>query len=261
MPDAKLVTKNLVTGQYGIARVTVSHKGKFFYREVKAPTGYEADTDFHLIDTSTTVDLITRVEVENEKITEPFIRTTATGADGEKTVQAGNKVTIVDTVSYFNLKPGKTYIMKGTLMNKEAGKALTVDGKKVTAEKTFTPKTKDGTVKLTFTFNANTIKDGSKLVVFEKCYEYDTKTKTAGKLIAKHTDINDEGQTVIIKEKPEKPNKPEKPDKPNEVPKTGDQTDLCRWIALLGLAFLGMLLSMLSLRSKQEDAAEEKQEG
>ena len=154
--------------------------------------------------------------------------------------------------------------MKGTLMNKEAGKALTVDGKKVTAEKTFTPKTKDGTVKLTFTFNANTIKDGSKLVVFEKCYEYDTKTKTAGKLIAKHTDINDEGQTVIIKEKPDKddnPNKPEKPDKPNEVPKTGDQTDLCRWIALLGLAFLGMLLSMLSLRSKQEDAAEEKQEG
>ena len=71
VPDAKLVTKNMVTGQYGIARVTVSHKGKFFYREVKAPTGYEADTDFHLIDTSTTVDLITRVEVENPKTTEP----------------------------------------------------------------------------------------------------------------------------------------------------------------------------------------------
>lgn len=70
VPDAKLVTKNMVTGQYGIARVTVSHKGKFFYREVKAPTGYEADTDFHLIDTSTTVDLITRVEVENEKLPE-----------------------------------------------------------------------------------------------------------------------------------------------------------------------------------------------
>ena len=68
IPDAKLVTKNLVTGQYGIARVTVSHKGKFFYREVKAPTGYEADANFHLIDTSTTVDLITRVEVENEKL-------------------------------------------------------------------------------------------------------------------------------------------------------------------------------------------------
>ena len=113
-------------------------------------------------------------------------------------MQAGNKVTIVDTVSYFNLEVGKTYIMKGTLMNKEAGKALTVDGKKVTAEKTFTPKTKDGTVKLTFTFNAAAIKDGSKLVVFEKCYEYDTKTKTEDKLIAKHTDLNDDGQTVTL---------------------------------------------------------------
>ena len=70
VPDAKLVTKNMVTGQYGIARVTVSHKGKFFYREVKAPTGYEAEAGFHLIDTSTTVDLITRVEVENEKLSE-----------------------------------------------------------------------------------------------------------------------------------------------------------------------------------------------
>ena len=131
--------------------------------------------------------------------------------------------------------------MKGTLMNKETGKALTVGGKKVTAEKTFTPKTKDGTVKLTFTFNAAAIKDGSKLVVFEKCYEYDTKTKTAGKLIAKHTDINDEGQTVIIKEKPEKPNKPEKPDKPNEVPKTGDKASLHRWLLLIALALFAML--------------------
>ena len=81
-----------------------------------------------------------------------------------------------------------------------------------------------------------------------------------GRLIAKHTDINDEGQTVTIKEKPEKPNKPEKPDKPTEVPKTGDKTDLCRWLALIGLALLGMLLSMATLRKKQEEPAEEKQE-
>ena len=84
-----------------------------------------------------------------------------------------------------------------------------------------------------------------------------------GTLIAKHTDINDKGQTVTIKEKPEKPakpNKPEKPDTPTEVPKTGDKTELCRWIALIGLALLGMLLSMATLRKKQEESAEEKQE-
>ena len=42
--------------------------------------------------------------------------------------------------------------------------------------------------------------------------------------------------------------------------KTGDKTELCRWIALIGLALLGMLLSMATLRKKQEESAEEKQE-
>ena len=72
-----------------------------------------------------------------------------------------------------------------------------------------------------------------------------------------------QGQTVTIKEKPEKPekpNKPEKPDMPTDVPKTGDKSDLCRWLALIGLALLGMLLSMATLRKKQEEPAEEKQE-
>ena len=253
--------EKFVTGEYGKVLIRFTKAGTYFYHETKAPAGYKCDGEYYEVEIGKDGKTVAKVDMVNEKNKEPEIRTTAAGKNGEKKIEAAGKVTIVDTVSYFNLEVGKTYIMKGTLMNKETGKALTVSGKKVTAEKTFTPKTKDGTVKLTFTFNAAAIKDGSKLVVFEKCYEYDTKTKIAGKLIAKHTDINDEGQTVIIKEKPEKPNKPEKPDKPNEVPKTGDQTDLCRWIALLGLAFLGMLLSMLSLRSKQEDAAEEKQEG
>ena len=70
LPDKKLLTKNLVTGKYGLVSVSVSHTGKFFYREVKAPTGYKADSDFHLIDT-TTLGLIARVEVENEPTDEP----------------------------------------------------------------------------------------------------------------------------------------------------------------------------------------------
>ena len=221
--------EKFVTGEYGKVLIRFTKAGTYFYHETKAPAGYKCDGEYYAVEIGKDGKTVAKVNMVNEKNKEPEIRTTAAGKNGEKKIEAAGKVTIVDTVSYFNLEVGKTYIMKGTLMNKETGKALTVSGKKVTAEKTFTPKTKDGTVKLTFT--------------------------------AKHTDLNDEGQTVKIKEKPEKPNKPEKPDKPNEVPKTGDQTDLCRWIALLGLAFLGMLLSMLSLRSKQEDAAEEKQEG
>ena len=130
-------------------------------------------------------------------------------------------------------------------MNKETGKALTVSGKKITAEKRFTPKTASGTVKLTFTFNATAIKDGSKLVVFEKCYEY--KAKTEGKLTAKHTDLNDEGQTVTIQNKPEKPDKPEEP---TDVPKTGDDTRL-QLMLLLMLASLFGLFAVIKIRRKE----------
>ena len=38
---------------------------------MKAPSGYEADSEFHLIDTETSLELITRVEVENEKTNVP----------------------------------------------------------------------------------------------------------------------------------------------------------------------------------------------
>ena len=233
--------EKFVTGEYGKVLIRFTKAGTYFYHETKAPAGYKCDGEYYAVEIGKDGKTVAKVDMVNEKNKEPEIRTTAAGKNGEKKIEAASKVTIVDTVSYFNLEVGKTYIMKGTLMNKETGKALTVGGKKVAAEKTFTPKTKDGTVKLTFTFNAAAIKDGSKLVVFEKCYEYDTKTKTAGKLIAKHTDINDEGQTVIIKEKPEKPNKPEKPDKPNEVPKTGDKASLHRWLLLIALALFAML--------------------
>ena len=232
VPDAKLVTKNLVTGQYGIARVTVSHKGKFFYREVKAPTGYEADTDFHLIDTSTTVDLITRVEVENEKTTEPFIKTSAAGIEGLKEIPVGTRSVIVDTVTYYNLIPGKTYTMKGTIMDQATGRAIMVGGKKVTQEKTFTPAEPNGTVTLKFTFDAGDFA-GKKLVVYERLY-------LNGELIAKHTDIGDENQTVkMIRKDGRIEFETDRGDDDDGtigiVPKTGDNAPL-KWMLMLLLA-------------------------
>lgn len=252
-----------VTGEYGKVMIRFTKPGIYYYHETKAPAGYKCDGEYYAVEIGKNGTTVAKVDMVNEKNREPEIRTTATGKDGEKKIAAESKVTIVDTVSYYNFEVGKTYLMKGTLMDKATGKTVTVSGKPVTASKVFTPKTANGTVKMSFTFSATAIKDGSKLVVFEKCYESNVKTKSKGDLIAKHTDINDEGQTVIIKEKPEKPNKPnkpEKPDTPTEVPKTGDKSDLCRWLALIGLALLGMLLSMATLRKKQEEPAEEKQE-
>lgn len=237
IPDRKLTEKNIITGQYGIATISVSSKGAFFYREVKAPDGYKADSEFHLIDT-TMLGLITRIEVENEKVTEPMIKTSASGTDGSSKITAAKEITIVDTVNYYNLTPGETYTMKGTIMDKATGKAITVNGKKVIAEKTFTPKSKDGSLTIKFTFDGSGFA-GHKLVVFERLY-------LDGKLVSKHTDINDLDQTVEIIEPT-----PEKPQKPSEVPKTGDKSRLHELMLLLVIAFTG-LIAAVSRKEKDE---------
>ncbi len=73
----------------------------------------------------------------------PEIGTTAT-VDGEKIAEPLSEVTIVDTVRYSGLTVGKIYKLSGVLMDKATGEPLTVDGKQVTAEKEFTPKTESG---------------------------------------------------------------------------------------------------------------------
>lgn len=180
----------------------------------------------------------------------PKISTTATGENGEKTMEAKGIVQIIDTVSYTNLIPGKTYTMKGYLVDKKTGKAVYEKGQKVTAETMFTAESENGTVRMVFAVNAKLLA-GKSVVVFEDCYYEDVKVGT-------HADIDDEGQMVRFKEIPKEPKKPEKPNKPNEVPKTGDGRNLIKWILLLAATLFGMLASMLTLkRSQPEDSAEE----
>ena len=89
---------------------------------------------------------------------EPEIGTSAAGADGEKELGANTEVTLVDTVSYKNLVPGKTYTINGILMEKGTGEALQVGGAEVTATATFTPEEPSGTVDVVFTFDATSLK-------------------------------------------------------------------------------------------------------
>lgn len=111
--------------------------------------------------------------------------------DGEKEVDPLDKVTLTDTVSYTGLVPGKEYRATGVLMDKETGEKLLVDSKKITAETVFVPETKNGSVDVTFIFDATGL-HGKEIVVFEDLYRENV-------LLATHTDINDEGQTVKIK--------------------------------------------------------------
>ena len=121
------------------------------------------------------------------------IGTTATDSDTKNHISlADNRVTIIDTVKYKNFTPGKAYRIVGTLMDKETGEPVTVNGKPVTSEKEFTARDEEGTVDVTFTFDGSTL-SGTDVVVFEKAYDIETDTE-----ITSHEDITDEGQSVSI---------------------------------------------------------------
>lgn len=127
----------------------------------------------------------------------PEIGTTALdGHDGDKNVVTDGKTTVIDTVEYKNVIPGKTYTLKGSLHVKvtdEEGnvteKALEVDGKPVTAESTFTPEKADGKVEVTFTFDSTGIPQDTEMVAFESL------EKNGVELVA-HADIEDGKQTT-----------------------------------------------------------------
>lgn len=143
------------------------------------------------------------------------IQTTAKEQEtGGQVVAPKETITIVDTVKYENLIVGQTYTMKGILMSKSTGKPLLVNGKEVTAEITFVPTEKNGTVELSFTFDASALK-GQSVVVFESLYVQETE-------VAVHQDINDGGQTVTFK----------------NAPKTGDFTNITVYMTMTVVSFL-----------------------
>lgn len=122
--------------------------------------------------------------------------TIATTAQEEKSgshmAKPEKSITLVDTVEYEGLKKGQEYKLLGTLMDKETGEPVQIDGKPVTAEATFKAKKSTGSVKVKFTFDATALQ-GKTVVVFEELYQEDLK-------LAVHADITDEDQTIYFPE-------------------------------------------------------------
>lgn len=141
----------------------------------------------------TPVDIDEHKDPEDEEQTMhiPEIRTNATDVKtADHIALAEETVSIRDVVTYKNLIPGKTYTMNGTLMNKETGKPIQVNGQNVVASQTFTPTQKDGSVEIIFVFNGVDLA-GTTTVAFEEC--------TINKVpVAVHADLNDAPQTVDI---------------------------------------------------------------
>lgn len=122
----------------------------------------------------------------------PAIKTRAAGQEtGGAFSKADEEMTIVDTVSYDNLRAGKKYKLTGTLIDKETGRAVLDDnGSRVEAETSFTAETASGTAEVVFSFPGRKLA-GKTLVAFETL-EKDNKE------YAVHHDITDEAQTVYI---------------------------------------------------------------
>ena len=167
------------------------------------------------------------------------IHTTATDKNGKKEMEAGKDLTIVDTVTLEGLEIGTNYKLSGWQMIKEENAKLLIDGKEVTNDYEFTADKENMEVQIEFTFDGSTL-GGKQLVTFEELY--DMTNPEEPKKVTEHKGINDEGQTVTIKEVPETPT-PETPGtttKTSNPPKTGDTANAVLWIAILVLSAAGI---------------------
>ena len=150
------------------------------------------------------------LEDEEQTVHVPKIGTTAidTGT-GDHVAALSERNTVVDTVEYHNLIPGKEYVMKGILMSKENGEPIMENGEQVTSELEFTPEKADGTVDLEFTVSPDNLRGGA-LVAFEDLFfikgavddnpDDEDVPEEEEVLIAEHKDIDDEDQTVYVPE-------------------------------------------------------------
>ena len=101
-------------------------------------------------------------------------------------------------------------------------------------------------IEMAFTFNASELA-GKELVTFEELYDVTNPDKPIK--VAEHKDIDDEGQTVTVKEQPEtlvtpeEYDTPETPSRAGSSPKTGDNTPLAALLAMLGISSAGLIFA------------------
>ena len=173
---------------------------------------------------------------EDQTVDFPEVHTSAVDKkDGDREISYKGTVHVEDTVEYRNLMPGTKYCVRGVLMSKSTGQPATAGGKEITGETVFTASEKDGTVRVTFTFNSSDLKDGE-YVVFETVYEISAETGDEN-VVGSHRDINDAAQTV-------------KRHTPPGTPRTGDDSDMWIWLSVFGVALAGAAGAVIIRKKK-----------
>ena len=191
-------------------------------------------------------------------ITERIIKihTIATDKDGKKEIEAGKDVTIVDTVKLEGLEVGTKYQLVGWQMLKDENAELIINDKRVENDYIFTADSETMEAKIEFTFDASSL-GGKQLVTFEELYDLSNPDEPIK--VTEHKDIEDDGQTVTIKEVPETPTPEESeksttPDTPTKTdsPKMGDNTNLYGLIAMLCISGAGLTGTYFFKRRKMK---------
>lgn len=147
------------------------------------------------------------IDDEAETFYIPKIGTEAKDAENSMHVgEAKENASIIDTISYENLIAGREYLVVGQLINKSNETAVLLkDGVEFNSETgecvsgpghyqimSFTPEKKNGTVDMTFNFDATGLA-GSSVVVYEEIY---VKIDNKLYLVADHKDLSNTSQTI-----------------------------------------------------------------
>lgn len=127
---------------------------------------------------------------EDQTVYVPYISTNLTDEESQTNyTYIRDKVVAHDLVTYEGLLAGKTYTLKGTLVEKATGKAFVdADGKTATVTQTFTPDSDNGTVDMVFNINPSNLKT-SALVAYETL-------SCEGEDIISENDLDNEQQTL-----------------------------------------------------------------
>ncbi|MBO4872369.1 MAG: VaFE repeat-containing surface-anchored protein [Lachnospiraceae bacterium] len=174
----------------------------------------------------------------DQQIYFPQIFTNAADAStGTATVTVSETASVIDTVFYKSVEPGRTYRVKGVLTDQESGEAILAGEEEITAEISFTTEKTEGRIELTFCFDATLLR-GKKLVIYERLYDEE------GREIAAHADPGDPLQTVVIP-----PEEPTEPDQPKDQPDMGEKNTLL-WYSLLSVASVSAIVFLLIFRKK-----------
>ena len=164
-------------------------------------------------------DMDQTIYIKEKEIT---IQTSAYDAkDGDKIIDQEKNINVIDEVRYTNLDTTQEYEMVGVLIDKETQKEVIENGEPIRATTTFTPTTSDGSVDVSFLFDARQF-ESKEVVIFEELYQKDGNEK---KKVAEHKDIHAASQTIQVNKKP-------------KIPNTSDEKNLMTYWGLFGLSFI-----------------------